>query len=160
MSDTSLFQQDDQDVAHVVTIREAEFHDADDMLPLLEQLGYPETSMEQLQYFLSHHLDDNNKVWVAEKSQHIVGFAVLHIIPCLHAPKPLARITSLVVDEDVRCCGVGHHLMEVIEDYARQMDCHRIELTSGRHRGAAHQFYETHGYELSPKFYFAKMIDE
>lgn len=146
------------DPSKIVTIREADIHDAHEMLPLIEQIGHPETSVEKLQNFITHQIDQNNRVWVAEKGHAIVGVAVLNIIPCMHAFRPLARITALVVDKELRCCGVGHHLMEIIEDYAKQMDCHCIELISGRHRGAAHQFYESHGYELSPKFYFSKLL--
>lgn len=129
----------------MLAIRPARPLDASALAPLLAQLGY-DPGAEHVKRWLCRHDPQRDFVWVAELQQQPVGLIALHLIPLLHAPGELARITALVVSEDARGQGVATRLVEHAEQHARARGAARMEVTSAGHRAGAHAFYLAQGY--------------
>ncbi len=58
-------------------------------------------------------------------------------------------VDDLVTDEARRSEGVGHALIEHLEDVARKLDANGLALDSGTHRMQAHKFYFREGFVIS-----------
>jgi GNAT superfamily N-acetyltransferase len=54
-------------------------------------------------------------------------------------------VDDLVTDEQRRSCGVGHALMQWLEQRARELACVALVLDSGTQRTRAHRFYFREG---------------
>lgn len=78
-----------------------------------------------------------------------VGIVALHIAPLLFYPNPLARITTLVVDQKSRRQGIGRALVDEALLLARECGCETLELTTSLERKEAHAFYRSIGFENS-----------
>lgn len=66
-------------------------------------------------------------------------------------------VDDLVTDEAHRSEGVGHALIEHLEDAARKLDANGLALDSGTQRTQAHKFYFREGFVISA-FNFKKSI--
>jgi GNAT superfamily N-acetyltransferase len=131
--------------------------DAEKIVSLLTQLGYPGTegfTREKIRELNSH---PDGELAVAVESGKVVGFISLHFIPQLALPGDFARISYLCVDESVRSRGVGQQLESYCERRARERGCNRIELHCHSRREQAHRFYFRQGYEESPKYLMKKL---
>ena len=138
--------------AHI-TIRAAELQDSARIAVLLGELGYPTTEEFVRVRLAAISPRPDAKVLIAELDAEVVGLACLQIIPLFHLPKPLGRITTLVISSKLKRCGIGRRLIAAAETLAWEHGCGAIELTSGDHRGEAHAFYEAVGYEqMSRRF--------
>ena len=127
------------------TIRLASSGDAERIAVLCQQLGYP-ASQEKVQRRLNQiQQDEQQAVYVAELSGHLIGWVYVHVCKLLVAD-PQAEIVGLVVDEDHRRCGVGRLLMQQVEKWAREKGCWEVYLRSNVVREGAHAFYEGIGY--------------
>ena len=83
----------------------------------------------------------------AAASVTLVGAVTLHSMRVLHRPKPVGRITSLIVDERARGSGLGRALMDAAERALSERGCGLVEVTSHVRRTEAHTFYGHLGYE-------------
>ena len=127
-------------------IREATPSDADSISTLLRELGYT-LSPHDVVLRLDRYNEDFSRVWVATKDSEIVGFISFHSIPLFHQSGSLGRITAMEVSSAHRRCGIGSSLLHHAEVHAMNLNCIRIEVTSGDHREFdAHKFYESQGY--------------
>lgn len=116
---------------------------------LLRQLGY-DVSGEEVQVRLSELAGRQaDPVLVAVEADQVLGLVALHWTAMLHTPKPVARITALVVHESVRGRGIGRSLVEAASVLARQAGCEVLELTTALHRTDAQAFYKGIGFEAS-----------
>ncbi len=68
---------------------------------------------------------------------------------------PMVYVDDLVTTSTRRSQGVGAHLLDWIEAWARARDVAVIALDSGVQRGAAHRFYMRQGYTIT-SFNFKK----
>ena len=131
----------------ISTIRRATESDIQELEFLLNKLGYQissEALVEQL-----HHYDQPSSIVLVtecEETHHIAGLVSGHVIPLLHQPGFLGRITALVVARDSRGSGVGRKLIDELEKRFTENQCIRYEVTSGEHRVIAHKLYEKLGY--------------
>ena len=57
------------------------------------------------------------------------------------------HIGYVCVDPSFRGKGIGHTMMDYAISYAKDHNVKRMELTSGKHREAAHKLYESMGFE-------------
>ena len=64
---------------------------------------------------------------------------------------------DLVSDEKQRSSGVGHALMQYMENICRERGCDVLTLDSGTHREQAHKFYFREGLTIT-SFHFHKRI--
>lgn len=132
-------------------IQRATAEDADSMLPLLRELGY-DTSRTTMRAQLGHYADSAEAVvLIALVRGELVGLVSGYLIPALHQPGSIGRITALVVAEKVRSRGIGSKLIQELENWFLLSKCLRFEVTSGEHRDDAHQFYESRGYAASSR---------
>lgn len=130
-------------------IQRATVGHVDSMLPLLRELGY-DTPQATLRSQLCRYADSGQaEVLVAFVRGEMVGLISGCLIPALHQPGNIGRITALVVAEKYRSRGIGSKLIQELENWFRSSKCLRFEVTSGEHRGKAHRFYESRGYEAS-----------
>jgi len=117
------------------------------MAPLLAELGHPAPPEElagRLRELLA--LSSTERVWVAETAGEILGVAAVHLARTLHRPRPVGRITVLVVAPQAQGRGLGRALVAVCERQLADWGAERVELTSGTHRLEAHEFYRRLGY--------------
>ena len=130
-----------------VKIRRAKPTDAARMAALCEQLGYPTTTGEMSARLRQALKERNGTCFVAETEQQgVVGWVHASVTPLLEVERR-ADVNGLVVDEQVRCGGVGWLLLEAAEQWARKMRCAGMSVRSNVIRARAHRFYERHGYE-------------
>lgn len=113
------------------------------------QLGY-EAGPQLIEKKLAAFTDSaNDAVFLAmcgEDSQHVAGCLSAHMLELFHVYGKLGRITSLVVEANMRRAGVGKALIAHSTNYFRDGGCIRIEVNSGDHRPAAHAFYQSVGF--------------
>lgn len=130
-----------------ITIRRVERVDAARVAELLGQLGYPTEPAEAEERLDQWSGDPASLLLGADADGLLVGLAALHVTPLLEITGRFGRLVALVVDERCRGTGVGRTLVEETERRARQAGCLFMEVTSSRHRDAAHRFYQGLGYQ-------------
>jgi N-acetylglutamate synthase-like GNAT family acetyltransferase len=142
-----------------IVIRDAEPEDCQAIADLLGELGYAQSFSYTRKKIraLSKRLKD--RILVAQKQDTVVGCLSLHIMPLLHRPGNLCRVTALIVTKSDRRMYIGRRLMEIAETYAQANDCSVIEITSGEHRTDAHCFYTQLGYEETSKRFIKSLPD-
>lgn len=138
-----------------VTVRRASPEDANSVSILLGELGYPndEEFARKKLALLSSSID---RVFVAEVDQTVVGFISVHLLPVIHAPGLLAKVTGLVVSSAFRGRGAGRALMSSAEMFSAAQGATRIEIISGNHRSEAHAFYRKLSYTSTDQTRFIK----
>lgn len=133
----------------MTTIRAARDSDAPAIAELLAQLGYPST-VASVSMRLAKLQAEGSIVVVAGNDRHeIVGVASAVSYAALHTDTPVAYITALVTNEDVRRAGVGRRMVIALEQWALDRGCTRLSVTSGEHRIDAHAFYDQCGFSLT-----------
>jgi ribosomal protein S18 acetylase RimI-like enzyme len=93
---------------------------------------------------------------VADKGG-LVGVLTISTTAVLHRPRPVGRISMLVVAEAARGHGIGAALVAEAEARLKAKGCGLIEVTSNRKRARAHIFYERLGYERT-SYRFARTL--
>lgn len=121
-------------------IREAAPQDAPAIAVLIATLGY-KVSETDVRARLA-----NAGALVADEDG-VVGVITTSVMTVLHRPKPVGRISMLVVAEACRGAGIGAALVAEAEKRLAARGCGLVEVTSNRKRERAHTFYERLGYE-------------
>lgn len=121
--------------------------DAREIARLLTQLGHPTEEADVAVSWSEWAAGSNDAFVVAREDGSLAAFVTLHVTRVLHRRRPLARLTSLVVDEPDRGRGLGRALVRLVEAEAAARGCGILELTSNLRRRDAHAFYEHLGYE-------------
>jgi len=98
--------------------------------------------------FAEIHSDPRQELLVVEVQGEVVGTIVLLVIPNLsHNATPWALLENLIVTEKHRGRGLGRMLLEHAVGRAKQLGCHRVELSSDLRRKEAHNLYRSMGFE-------------
>lgn len=144
-------------------IRNAELSDIIDLLPLLEQLGYPTTKELLEKRFTKFLSNEGYGVAVACIDTKIVGFVAWSQSNLFVSDKIRIHIEGIAVDKTIRRQNIGKQLMQFVESYAQQFSGVIIELTSGLRRAneGTHEFYKKLGYKNEgpmAKLYLRKEI--
>jgi ribosomal protein S18 acetylase RimI-like enzyme len=126
-------------------IRDARPKDADTLVGLIDALGY-QVDAAQLRKRLALLKKAGQHVLVAERGGPI-GVLTTSIMHVLHRPRPVGRISMMVVAEAARGQGVGAALVAEAEARLKAAGCGLVEVTSNAKRLRAHAFYEKLGYE-------------
>ena len=129
------------------SFRSATDQDAGAVAQLLTTLGYPCTPDEALARLAALRDEPSQEVWLAFRDGQAVGLSALQFFYYLPLGAITCRITALAVAEHARRGGIGKALLLGAEARARQNGAVRIELTSAPHRGEAHAFYRSCGYD-------------
>lgn len=128
-------------------MRPAVAADAAAIAGLASQLGYPSTGEQVSRRLEALRGAPDSAVLVAEAGTgSTLGW--IHVsVNRLVESEPDAEIRGLVVDETARSGGVGRHLVEAAESWARNRGFGLISVRSNVIRDRAHRFYERLGYE-------------
>ncbi|MBL7851738.1 MAG: GNAT family N-acetyltransferase [Cyclobacteriaceae bacterium] len=113
---------------------------------LLEQLGYPDLSLEDTLRNLGNHQQADYHVLVGEMEGHVAAFIALHCFHLMHWKEKMGRISAFCVEEGFRSKGLGRQVLHAGEEWFRARGCAKIEVTSNARRIRAHQFYLNLGY--------------
>src|SRR5262245_39558792 len=138
-------------------IRAATAGDAAEVARLLTVLGHPTAPDVIATRWKEWRAADNSALVAARVDGTLVGVATLHRMTVLHRPKPVGRITALVVDSSSRGQGIGRALVAAAEAELAHSGCGLLEITSNLRLGDAHAFYERLGYEQT-SLRFAKVL--
>ena len=76
----------------------------------------------------------------------LLGVVTLHRMVVLHRPRPVGRITALVVVETVRGQGVGRALMAALESHARSAGVHVMLAGVSGENAEGRAFHAALGY--------------
>ncbi len=128
-------------------IRPAVSGDAAAISRLLDQLGHPASAADIPERIEKLRARPGTIVLVAESDGDVIGVVTVHLFQSLHASEPVAWLTTVVVDENVRGKGVGSELVGRAEEWAIEQGAIRVSLTSALHRKRAHEFYKKRNYE-------------
>lgn len=139
-----------------LAIREARPADAEAIADLIASLGY-KVAPEEVRVRLRALRKAGLPTLVAMRGKEVVGCVTLDMMTVLHRPKPVGRISMLVVAEQRRGQGDGAALVTAAEAWLKAKGCGLVEVTSNRKRTRAHRFYEQRGYERT-SFRFVKML--
>jgi len=128
-------------------IRDAYPSEAEALVALIAQLGYPTSAdavRERVERLWSSEVD---RLVVAELEGEIAGLASLHTSLSIAYDAPAAKLSAIVVDERHRRRGIGQALVEEMEREAERRGCCLVFLTTAARRADAHAFYERIGFE-------------
>jgi ribosomal protein S18 acetylase RimI-like enzyme len=127
--------------------RDAKPRDAEALAALIAALGYEVTAADVRKRLRSV------EALVADKGG-IVGILSISVMNVLHRPKPVGRISMMVVAEAERGAGIGAALVAEAERRLAARGCGLVEVTSNQKRLRAHAFYEKLGYERTSYRFF------
>ena len=138
-----------------LVLREARPRDAEAIAALIVALGY-EVTPADIKRRLAALAKAGEPPLVAALGA-LAGVLTWHVTPVLHRPRPVGRITMLVVAEGLRGKGIGAALVTEAEKRVAAKGCGLIEVTSNKKRLRAHAFYERLGYERT-SYRFGKTL--
>jgi ribosomal protein S18 acetylase RimI-like enzyme len=139
-----------------LAVREAKPKDAEAVAALASELGFP-TEAAEMKKRVARAAKSGEPVLVAERDG-VIGCLAWHVWTAIHRPRPVGRITMLVVARKARHRGAGAALLAEAEARFRKAGCGLIEVTSNVELGGAHDFYRRQGYERT-SWRFAKTLD-
>lgn len=130
-------------------IRYAIDTDIPQMIPLLDQLGYPADTQLLSERLRLYAAPEHYAVLVAELEGKVVGFVALAFTELFVSSGKRCRIESHVVDSAYRRKGIGRALVEHAERLAIERGCLGVELTASarREREGVNDFYRALGYD-------------
>jgi GNAT superfamily N-acetyltransferase len=128
------------------SIRPAREEDSQELARLFVELGHPITSTQILTQWPAWSQYGSQALVAAQLDGQLLGVITLHSMIVLHRPKPVGRVSALVVDARLRGSGVGRALMAAAESSLKDAGCGLIEITSNKRLVDAHAFYEHLGY--------------
>jgi GNAT superfamily N-acetyltransferase len=142
-----------------VRIREALPEDAPALAELLEELGYPASTVALRTRLRAFATGAGSFVLIAEDAGRVLGLASATVLPLLHEDGGWCRLSALVVGADRRRAGIGRKLVGEVEERAAAAGCRYLEVTSGERpeREAAHVFYEALGLEQVSRRYLKEL---
>lgn len=140
-----------------LVIRDVRPKDIDALVALIGALGY-EVSAADLRKRLALLKKAGQHVLVADRGG-VIGVLTTSTMHVVHRPRPVGRISMMVVAAAARGQGVGAALVAEAEARLKAGGCGLLEVTSNAKRLRAHAFYERLGYERT-SYRFAKQLQE
>lgn len=130
-----------------IAFRRARLADAEGLVGLVEELGYP-TPLAGVRARLARLLARlDQALFVAENQADGVLLGWVHVQEFLSlASDPIGLVTGMVVDSAARRQGLGRGLMGCAEDWSRARGLAVLRLRSRVARRSAHEFYRRLGY--------------
>jgi ribosomal protein S18 acetylase RimI-like enzyme len=138
-----------------LSVRPARPADSAAIAALVGQLGFQSTPGDIAERLAALRKGRETPL-VAEQCE-VIGVLAWHVTPVLHRPKPVGRITMMVVAEGERRHGAGRALAEAAYEAMRAKGCGLVEVTSNVDLSGAHGFYRRLGFERT-SYRFAKQL--
>lgn len=147
-----------------MVVREAEEYDLPALLFLYDQLHNLATAQKptpQTKALWRRILQDENQhVLVAEDGGVVVSSCVLVVVPNLtHGQRPYAFIENVVTHAAHRRRGYASAVLSHATQIAREQNCYKIMLLTGRKNPQTLQFYEKAGFNRADKTGFVQWLD-
>lgn len=126
----------------------------DDLKGILQILGQPDMSDgdvpdwdDALDIFEALKAYKNHELYVIKHDGEIVAtFALFFIQHFSHSGASSAIMEDVAVRTDWQRQGIGKIMNSFACKRAKEMNCYKIVLSSGKKRKQAHEFYEAQGY--------------
>ncbi|HLD76537.1 MAG TPA: GNAT family N-acetyltransferase [Rickettsiales bacterium] len=126
------------------------FENANEMmiaLPLVQQM-YKDMSAEKLHDNLVEMIHANDykmiAVYLDDKLVGICGYWVFLMLYCGR----YIQISNFIVDENYRNLGIGHKMMNYLENIGRNLGCKKFVLDSYTENKKSHNLYFSEGFYI------------
>jgi len=127
-------------------IREAQQSDSSSLSGLLSQLGY-DTVPAKIETLLSAAVDSDDRIYVGVLNTQVIAVMSVICFDYFPSAERVCRITSIVVDEEVRGLGVGSKLINYAKTFAVSEKCSVLEVTTSLRREQTQAYYESIGFQ-------------
>ncbi|WP_167880006.1 GNAT family N-acetyltransferase [Halorhabdus rudnickae] len=105
--------------------------------------------------------EESTVVLGVEYEGTLVSTCQLSIVPSIsHGGRPFGVIEYVVTHEDYRGNGFGRECIEGAIERARERDCYKVLLQTGRDDSRVHDFYEACGFDPDAKTGYSLLLDE
>ena len=140
-------------------IREAEQSDIFDLTALMNELGYNTTVGEMKVRFDNIRNHSDYKTFIATGDTQILGMVGLTKNYFYEQNGIYVRVLALVTHSKFRQMGIGKKLMDIAENWAREIGAEKVFLNCGNReeRAIAHLFYKKIGYEVKSSGFVKKI---
>jgi ribosomal protein S18 acetylase RimI-like enzyme len=138
-----------------LSVRPARPADSEAIAALVKDLGF-ESSPDAIAERLAGLKKKRETPLVAVQGE-VIGVLAWHVTPVLHRPRPVGRITMMVVADGERRHGAGRALVEAACEEMRAKGCGLVEVTSNVDLSGAHGFYRRLGFERT-SYRFAREL--
>jgi ribosomal protein S18 acetylase RimI-like enzyme len=92
------------------------------------------------------------KYFVAKENEDIIASCFICIIPNFtRNGKSIGFIENVITDIKYRKRGIGKKIIENAVNYAKEQNCYKVLLQSGKKRTDAHGFYKSLGFDGESK---------
>ena len=142
-----------------IFIREAEPTDISALTELMNELGYPTSIDEMKTRFENIKNHKDHQTFVAADEKEILGMVGLSKNFSYEQNGIYVRVLALVTRSRFRQKGIGKKLMDVAENWAREIGANKVLLNCGNRdeRAIAHLFYKKIGYEIKSSGFVKKL---
>lgn len=142
-----------------IIIREAAPTDVFPLTELMNELGYDTTINEMKTRFenIQNHMD--YKTFLATDGTVILGMVGLSRHYSYEQNGIYVRVLALVTRSKFRQKGIGKKLMDVAENWAREIGANKVLLNCGNReeRAIAQLFYKKIGYQIKSSGFIKKL---
>ena len=142
-----------------IIIREAELTDIPALAELMNDLGYATSMDEMTSRFKNIKNHKDYKTFLATHGTEILGMVGLSTNYSYEQNGIYVRVLALVTRNKFRQKGIGKKLMEVAENWAREIGANKVLLNCGNReeREIAHAFYKKIGYQIKSSGFVKKL---
>ena len=142
-----------------IFIREAEPTDIVALTELMNELGYNTTLDEMKTRFVNIQTHKDYKTFIATDDIQILGMVGLSKNYSFEQNGIHVRVLALVTRSNFRQKDIGKKLMDVAENWAREIGADKVLLNCGNReeRAIAQLFYKKIGYQIKSSGFIKKL---
>ena len=142
-----------------IIIREAKPTDVAALTELMNELGYDTTMDEMKTRFENIQKHNDYKTFIAVEDTEILGMVGLSKNFSYEQNGIYVRVLALVTRSSFRQKGIGKKLMDVAENWAKEIGAEKILLNCGNReeRAIAQLFYKKIGYQIKSSGFIKKL---
>ena len=142
-----------------IIIRDAEPTDIFALTELMNELGYATSMDEMMTRFENIKNHKDHKTFIAAGDTQILGMVGLSKNYSYEQNGIYVRVLALVTRSSFRQKGIGKMLMDVAENWAREIGADKVLLNCGNReeRIIAHLFYKKIGYQVRSSGFVKKL---
>ncbi|MFW5432897.1 GNAT family N-acetyltransferase [Paenibacillus apiarius] len=142
-------------------IRKLNVEDVTQLAGLYAELDDRPTNVEKMAARLARLNDDPDYLFLgtADENGKLLGSVMGIICEDLTGDcQPFMVVENVIVAAEAHGQGIGMKLMNRLEEFARERDCHVMMLMSNVKREGAHRFYERLGFSREVGYGFLKSL--